>query len=194
MNKTQKFLASAAALILLSGCVPAVGKPPAEITFDHIKPFSIYVAAFDVQEGYLGMGDNQNMGGTTFLTPPGQVVVDYFKSRYAAAGTNGKLVVNVESSSVTHKLVESENTMGAFLGVDHKDVYHLEVVSRLTAYDVGGFMQKEMKITAKRDLSISEHITLAERERAQAQALDQLLDDLDRAVQHALRNEFNILK
>ncbi|MCB0375825.1 MAG: hypothetical protein KDD04_07895, partial [Sinomicrobium sp.] len=59
--------------------------------------------------------------------------------------------------------------------------------------DAGGYDRKEMKITAHREISIPETYSIADREKTQMESLDSMIDDLDGAVQKALRNEFQVM-
>lgn len=180
-------------MLPLTGCdVASGGKPLARMTFEHVKPFPLYVASYDVQEEWTPQANDPPAG--QFVARPGRAVADYFRNRYKASGTNGKFIAIVESAGVAHDMQESGNAVGAFLGVDRQDVYHMAVTVRMIAYDAGGFDQKEMKITARRDVSVSEHVSLVEREKAQMDALDTLIDDLDIAVRNALAGEFHLMR
>jgi hypothetical protein len=193
--KTKQFLVLFLLIAPLSGCVSeyaAQGTPVAKMTFEHVQSFPVDVAAYDVRDefGSFQEIDEEDMH---FVTSPGRVVSDYFRSRFAPAGENGKLIVSVESARVEREVFVSENRVGALMGVGKTDMYKISVHVRLLSYDAGGYDQKEMKMVARRNVGVSEHVSLAQRERLQMEALDSLLDDLDAAVQKALHEEFHLL-
>ncbi|MCB1783331.1 MAG: hypothetical protein KDI13_04990 [Alphaproteobacteria bacterium] len=191
----KKIMTCALAACMLASCTSPAAEPLAKMTFANLNPFPVYVAAYEVKDSYRDFGTGA--GGDEiippFATSPGLAVTDYFKNRYSANGTDGKLIVDVQSSSVTHEMMGSENSVGKFLGVDRKDVYHISVIINLVVLDAGGYDRKEMKITAHREISIPETYSIADREKTQMESLDSMIDDLDGAVQKALRNEFQVM-
>ncbi len=187
----------AAGILTLSGCTTFQdGKPLAQMTFNHITPKPLYVASYEPVE--VSMPSVLPEG---FVADPAKIVHDYLTNRFEAVGTQGKFKATITSSIVEHDVVASRNKFGEILGVDKKDHYVIKVTIALKSYGLSEFSQassyaRDMstQIRATRDLFVSEHVSLVEREKRQLEALDFLVDDLDIPLQKLLREDFNILR
>ena len=170
------------------------GKPLAEMTFNHISPFPVDVASYEIQnktDGSFGFTAKQP---ENFVANLSQTLSDYLHSRFGSVGDNGKLLVVLEQADVTQKQMPSDNKIGSILNVDNKDQYEMNVAVRLAIYGANGFDVKETTIRGYRAVTMSEHLTLAERERHQMEAMDNLIDDLDGAIQKVLVEEFKVMR
>lgn len=177
--------------LALTGCLmPSAndGMPLAQMTFDHIKPYPVYIASYEAVpfSGHVSLPQG-------FVTDPARLVGDYFAHRFEASGHQGKMRSVIESASVKHTVEGSDNNVGNFLGLGKKDHYRIDVVVNLQAFGVGANEIKEVRLKAHRDIYISEHVSLVEREKAQMEGMDSLIDDLDTAVRNVLSNEFSVL-
>lgn len=189
MKRTTLLLS--AALLGLSACANGDGGAPlAKMSFDHLTPYPLYVASYEVSQS-PAVSSAQIPEG--FVANPANIADAYFTSRFTKAGTQGKLHVTVDSMSVTHHIEDSKNSIGAFIGVDHHDVYKITLSVRIDAYGIGETQEESNTITAHRTVSISEHDSIVERERAQMDAIDSLIDDLDVAVRKVLSEQFHLM-
>ena len=176
--------------LILSGCVSSTGgKPLAQMTFNHIAPKPVYVASYEAVA--IPVGASSLPHG--FVADPAKIVHDYLKNRFEAAGTQGKLRVSVQYSVVEHDVIASRNKFGAILGIDKSDHYVIKVGIALQAFGLSDFETKSTQLNAKRDVFISEHVSLVERERLQLEALDQLVDDLDIPIRKVFKEQFAIM-
>lgn len=183
------------ATFALSACAPffgSNGEPLAQITFDQVNAKSLYVASYEVARLPTSKVDTPLPNG--FLLDPEQLVYDYLSNRYGAVGNQGKLTANITDVSVDYEVLESENVIGAMVGVGKKDFYRVAVAIDVEAYGTREFAEQRQSITVFRDISISEHISLVNREQAQVQAMDNMLDDLDVALRKLFKEQFQILK
>ena len=97
--------------IMLSSCV-SDGKPLAQMTFEHIQAKPVYIASYEV------INDSGAVRQQGFIGDPAQSITDYFSNRFVASGSNGKLIARVSDVKIGHRVTESSNSFGAFLGVD----------------------------------------------------------------------------
>jgi len=178
--------------LLLVGCASfgQNGDPLPQITFNHVKAYPLYVASYE-SVGLEAGSKLETLGG--FIADPGQIVHDYLKSRYEAAGSQGKLVAKIRSVDIAHERVDSENAIGAFIGLDQKDHYRVSVILDLSAHGIGGMDWQKQSLTVYRDIYISEHVSLVEREKLEMRAMDHMIDDLDIALRKILNDKFGIL-
>ena len=183
------------------------GKPPAQMTFEHIKPFPLYVASYEIRDNHKNMDmsskvkikgelsePEDNNGNADFAASVATTVNDYLNSRFSAVGNNGKFLVILREAYVSHYVLPAENKIGAMLNVGNQDRYEMKVVLDLSVFGVGKYEEKERVITASRIIDISEFVSLAERERLQMAALDRLIDDIDGKIQDILINDFAIMR
>lgn len=200
-GKTQGFIKSrwralaVAALLSLTACMGAKAPPREKMTFDSIEPFPLYVASYEIRnqtpEASGFMPQEQEDG---FVASVNRTVDDYLHSRFSSVGTNGKFLAVLKEASLRKSTLPSENKVGAWMKVDNRDRYDVKVVVHMAVYGVDRFEEKSIDIIANRMVTIPEHVTLAERERLQMEALDSLLDDLDGSIQQVLKEDFQILR
>ncbi len=172
---------------MLSSCV-SDGKPLAQMTFEHIQAKPVYIASYEV------INDSGAVRQQGFIGDPAQSITDYFSNRFVASGSNGKLIARVSDVKIGHRVTESSNSFGAFLGVDKHDEYMVNAVITLQLYGYGDHSYQEIKVRAKRVVSISEHKSLVEREQIQMETIDHLIDDIDIEIHRIMRDEFQILQ
>ena len=188
----MKRIFSICAVLVLGACNPLYnggGQPLAQMTFDHIRPYPLYVASYETVPFNRGFNNPLPEG---FVADPGDLVHRYFSRRFEAVGAQGKFQVVIQDASVEHKLVESENKVGSMLGVDKSDHYLVRVNVKLQTYGVGDEDQT-LTLTVYRNIFVSEHSSIVAREKAQIRAMDSLIDDLDVYVRKILKDKYNLM-
>lgn len=176
---------------LCVGCSNNQGKVLTELSFNHIQPYPLYVASYEIFT--TPNTDNLKLPDG-FVANPVLIAKDYFTNRFNSTGSRGKLSVVIDSASVEHKIEQSSNKIGAYIGVDRYDTYDISMIIKMAVFDVSDFEKKESSIRVNRSISISEHETLAEKERLQMDAMDKLMDDVDLGVRNVLAQDFSMLR
>ena len=177
-------------VLLLGACNPLTTghqEPLAQMTFAHIRPWPVYVASY---EPVPFSGQVALPAG--FAADPAVLVHDYLQSRFAASGSQGKLRMIVQDIAVTHTKTESPHKWGTMLGVNTHDHYMVRAGVKIELYNDTGGGYSGTTLTAHRDIRIPEHASPVERERAQMEALDHLIDDLDIAIRKVLKDDFSL--
>lgn len=179
--------------LVLGACVglKSDGKPLAKMTFEHIKPKPIYVASYETVP--LAVSDKPNLP-IGFVAAPSEIVFDYLNNRFEAAGNNGKFRIIIDSMKIAHDIVPSTNEVGAALGIGKQDHYHMTLKVNLELIGIGQQLRRGVTMTVNRDLYISEHVNLVQREKEQMAAIDAMIDDLDGALHKTMKDDFNILR
>lgn len=192
----QKGLTTLVSIAILSACVAKGGASRLErMTFETLDPYPLYVASFEIQNQTpenIGFAPQEVEQG--FIASVGKSVNDYLNHRFSAVGSNGKFLAVLKEASVRQSVLPSDNKVGAWMKVDNRDRYDLKVVVHMAIFGVGKYEKKGIDVIANRMVTIPEHVTLAEREKLQMEALDELLDDLDGSVQQVLKEDFKILR
>ena len=183
-----------ASLAVLGGCETAMhtaGKPLPVMTFDHLQPISIragMLKTHDEDDGYIS---------ESFVVSPHQALREYLHARFQPNGFDGTLQATIEDASLRHSYESSPSNVNKYLKVGGVDVYDMTVLLKLehlgkTGKGVvnKGAVNKNMDgkleygtiLTVRRIVNVSEHASIAERERAQYEAMEGLFKDLDREV------------
>lgn len=179
----------------LGACVSSLstnneGQPLAQMTFAHITPSPVYVASYEVvplektQKPYMPVG---------FVADPADVVNDYLSHRFAASGSTGKLRAVIRNVKVTHEILPSENEIQAKLGLGKRDHYHINIDVDLQSIGTSDETPKSVSMSAKRDIYTPAHFSIIQRERKQMEAIDTLVDDLDIAINNALKTQLHLM-
>ena len=166
------------------------GKSLAQMTFDHVKPFPVYVASYEPVNMNAKVGYNLPEG---FVTNPSDLIFDYLTNRYEASGHQGKLRIEIQDVLIKHALVSSDNAVGSLIGLK-KDHYHVKADIDVIALGIGNSEIKKRNLIVSRNIYISDHVSLVEREKLEMQALDSMIDDLDITLRKILKEQFNILR
>lgn len=179
-------------LLLLGACTSSSkydGQPLAKMTFDHVKPYSVYTASYEVVP-YA----NELLLPETFIANPANFARDYLQSRFEPVGTQGKLRAVIHDVSVTHDRQAQDNKVGALMGLGGQDHYYIEMKIGVEAYGTSQFDRQATTLTARRNVYISEHVSIVEREELQMKALDSLIDDIDVAMRKVLKDDLRLMR
>lgn len=193
--RTHTLLLTCSALLVVTGCTTTQAPPPERMTFDTLQPFPLYVASYEIQNQtapMLGFADESVDVG--FVASVNKTVDDYLQHRFSAVGTNGKFLAVLKEASVKSSVLPSDNKFGAWMEVDKRDRFDMKVVVHMAIFGVGSYEKRGIDVVANRMLTVPEHVTLAERERLQMEALDNLIDDLDASIQQVLKEDFQVLR
>lgn len=176
----------------LWGCaeVPPA-RPTPDFALSNLPPMVVDVASVEIVDRYNPAADPNDMS-TTFAIPPVEAVKAYGRGRIRAQGDNGRLEFIIENASVHSKLREPDSKVQRWMGVNRKDEYEILVSVRLSVLDNAGMERKGTTLTARRNLEIPDTYSLATREEKQAQALVELIRDLDVAAVNGIYNTLGL--
>ncbi|MGN7438278.1 MAG: hypothetical protein ACTHOO_06485 [Alcanivorax sp.] len=191
----QKYLIPMTALsMLLASCSHITGndgKTLAQMTFEHVKPFPVYVASYETTDLNETKAINLPEG---FVTNPSSLIYDYLNNRFEAAGNQGKLMISVDDVHIQHAIEKSDNAVGSVIGLGKKDHYHIKAFVSVEGRGIGQYERLKRNLVVTRNIFISEHVSLIEREQLEMQALDSMIDDLDIALRKVLNEQFGVLR
>ena len=176
------------AVLVLGACSsmphPA-GKPLPSMTFSHLKALGLNVATRDIS---VQPTDNQ----AGFSQNLDEMIDIYLNQKLNPRGEQGKIVAALDESSI---LVVSENSPNAaadFFGLGGLDVYKVTIKLRLEHYNDAGDLEYGTVVNAHREIKISEHASIAEREHTQFEGLEQLFLMLDARVNKILLQDMSV--
>ncbi len=161
------------------------GEPLAQMTFEHVAKHPIYVASY---EPVAFTKNNQLLLSEGFVVNPADIIYDYLTSRFEAAGARGKLKIVIKDVSINYEAIKSFHKLGELFDVGKRDHYIIRAELGLQVYGLTKNEQQEIIFKANRNIYISEHSSLVDREEVQMRALDSMIDDLDIAIRKVLKD------
>jgi len=190
--RMSAFFLGLSAVILLSGCVksPPASRPP-DMTFANMKPLEMNVAKIEVQNNYRPPLQDPNVEHT-FRTPPYVAAENLVKKQLIAAGTENLLRVNIDDASVIREeLPLTQGFMGNFM---HEPAERLraKVLLRFELFDLKApdIVIGHAEVIAKREKTLMEGTSLADRDRAYFNLTEDMMDDLNDGLRSVVKNTF----
>ncbi len=176
---------SALALPACSSLPKPEGKPLPAITFEHIQKLPISV-------GSLRTHSESEAISESFVVSPHNVMSEYLHARFVPKGFSGSLQAVIETANIEHSYQPSSNKAGSFLDVGGLDVYSMTVKIRLEYIGQDEKLIKGSVLTGGRIVKVSEHASIAERERRQFEGMELLFKDLDEAVKSIVLGDMGL--
>lgn len=165
------------------------GKPLPALTFDYYKPLNIRARNIQV---YLTDTESDKSTVDDFIIPLPNALHNYINARFKAQGGFETLSFYIEKASISKEYNASSNRVAEYLKVGGYDVYRIAVQLRYEFSNSDGVYGERMNF--ERMLSISEHSSLSHREQRQIESLEELFEDIDRALLESFqeRNTFSL--
>lgn len=161
------------------------GKPLPSMTFSHLKALGLSVATKDIS---VQPTDNQ----ARFSQNLDEMMEIYLTQKLNPRGEQGKVVAALDESSIVLVNENSPNAAADFFGLGGADIYKVMIKLRLEHYNDAGDLVYGTVVNAHREIKISEHASIAEREHTQFEGLEQLFLMLDQRVNKILLQDMKI--
>lgn len=177
--------------ILVASCTSSpnsTGKPLADITFQHLSPLVLNVQNINTQDH-----TKMNSYPDHFYVPVSDLFHNYTKTRFKASGMSSyELDIDLEEMAVEYQQRDSDSKFANFVGVARTDQYTVNMQVNLSLSNPQTGELKGRKINVRRVMSISEHVSIAERELRQMQGVEEMFKDLDKGIVEVLINDFGM--
>jgi hypothetical protein len=188
MNRPPVFAALFAAVaFLVAGCATEVEKPGSpRISFAHLQPISLNVARIEVENRYVSPATRPNVEHE-FPVSPAAVASNWGRDRLRAVGQTGTARVIVRRASVIEvPLKRSTGVKGAFTR-DQSERYDAIIDMKVELRDGNGNVRVTAESTAKRSQSVSENVSLNDREKVWFTLTESMMADLNTALENQIR-------
>lgn len=168
------------------------GKPVAQITFEHLEPIEIAVDKYEIENRYketpLPIPIEK-----TFYSPPDVKFAQYLKARFVADGSSdARLNVSIEDAHVTYSYIPAAQEYKRMLGMGGTDQYKITYKIIFSGLNYPHYDRKDVILEGERTLQMSEHISLAGREKAQMEAVEAMIRDIDADVVKVVKEELGL--
>jgi hypothetical protein len=187
MSRSPALASLLAVVFLLTGCATEVQKPGfSQISFAHLQPISLNVARIEVENRYVSPATRPNVEHE-FPVSPAAVASNWGRDRLRAVGQSGVArVVVLRASVVEDPLKRTTGVTGAFTR-DQSERYDAIIDMMVELRDAAGNVRVTAESTAKRSRSVSENVSLIEREKIWFEMTETMMSDLNTALENQVR-------
>ena len=187
MSRSPALASLLAVVFLLTGCATEVQKPGfSQISFAHLQPISLNVARIEVENRYVSPATRPNVEHE-FPVSPAAVASNWGRDRLRAVGQSGVARVVVWRASVVEvSLKRTTGVTGAFTR-DQSERYDAIIDMMVELRDAAGNVRVTAESTAKRSRSVSENVSLIEREKIWFEMTETMMSDLNTALENQVR-------
>lgn len=187
MSRSPALASILAVVFLLTGCAIEVQKPGfSQISFAHLQPISLNVARIEVENRYVSPATRPNVEHE-FPVSPAAVASNWGRDRLRAVGQSGVARVVVRRASVVEvPLKRTTGVTGAFTR-DQSERYDAIIDMMVELRDADGNVRVTAESTAKRSRSVSENVSLIEREKIWFEMTETMMSDLNTALENQVR-------
>jgi len=170
-----------ASVLSLSACSynsDPMGKPLPDLNYTHLTPISVNGGSFNITRSYLNRKNwrepnapEQKTSIDNFSMPLDSSVERYVASRFKTDGEQPNVVLNIEKADITY-----------IPSVRDNDVYRAFVFLTFTKVNHTKHAQGAYNLTVKKTLQVPPYYSLAEREFAQFEFVESIIQEIDSAV------------
>ena len=187
MSRSPALASILAVVFLLTGCATEVQKPGfSQISLAHLQPISLNVARIEVENRYVSPATRPNVEHE-FPVSPAAVASNWGRDRLRAVGQSGVArVVVLRASVVEDPLKRTTGVTGAFTR-DQSERYDAIIDMMVELRDAAGNVRVTAESTAKRSRSVSENVSLIEREKIWFEMTETMMSDLNTALENQVR-------
>lgn len=156
-------------------------------TFENLQPMALNVRDKEVKGTPF-----RNGADITFPYDLTEMTEIYFKRKLNPNGSHGKIVATIEEAIVEDVFDKGDSKALGWLGVGGFDVYNMRLKIRLEHISDSGDILYGNVVNAQRQLKISQHASVAQREGDQFEALEKMFIEIDRLVDGVLVDKMRL--
>ncbi|MEM7618232.1 MAG: hypothetical protein AAF244_02495, partial [Pseudomonadota bacterium] len=164
-------------------------KPTPSLMFDHLQPYSANGRTVMVTQSFTP--DKMTLAVTKeFGESPAHLVSRYAQSRFVTNSviTNSGMIFNIKEASLTKQTRETDPLL--FMTGSTLDKYKMKVFLELFPVLADGKKADPFTLYYEQELKLSENVSLADREYAQFEFYEKMINDIDQAVSNIMLKEF----
>ena len=185
----KKLSATCVALVLQAvvGCANDAQKTGfPQISFAHLQPISLNVARVEVENRYVPPATRPNVEHE-FPVSPAASALNWGRDRLRAVGSSGVARVIVRRASVVEVPLQKSTGMKGLFTRDQSERYDAVIGMMVEVRDQTGKVRVTAESIAKRSESVSENISLSEREKVWFRMTEAMMVDLNTSLENQVR-------
>ena len=160
-----------------------------ELTYGHLEPLRLDVAAIEVEQAYQPSSDPPNVE-LLFPVRPGDAAANWARDRLQAAGTARRLRFIVREASVTETALETQGGLTGAMTTEQSERYDAKLAVEIEIIDNTGRKEARASARVMRSITVAEDATLHEREATWYGLTQKLMNDLNKQLEDTLRRVF----
>ena len=173
--------------LAVSACeTPVEHREFSKITFSHLPPFLLDVAAIDVIVVYEPSLQTPNVE-YEFPVPPLMAAKQWAADRLQTVGVSGRVVVTIIDASVVEVALKKSTGLKRLFTTDQSERYDARIWLTVEVNDLSRQLKSRAEAEATRSLTVAENITLSTREKAWFSLTESLMTDFDSAMEEQIR-------
>jgi len=175
---------SATALAACTTPPPAPRYP--QLTFTHLPAFRLNAARLDVVEAYAPAPGARDVAAGMSV-PPAEAARRWASDRLSPRGPAGEIVFTITDASVIEVPLKRTTGLRGVVTDDQSERYDGHLAARINISDGRGG-RGEVKAEVSRSRTVAENISLNDRDRVWFEITDEMIKDLDKELDVAIRN------
>ena len=173
--------------IIIAGCVEELHKPGfPQISFAHLQPISLDVARVEAVNRYVSPATRPNVEHE-FPVSPAATAMNWGRDRLRAVGASGVVRIAVLRASVVEVPLKKPGGVKSLFTRNQSERYDAVIEIMAEIRDETDGVRVTVKSTAKRSRSVSENISLIERERVWFEMTEAMMADLNASLDNQMR-------
>ncbi|MHC8491185.1 hypothetical protein ACTU44_00580 [Thalassospira sp. SM2505] len=173
-----------AALALMAACTSAPVANYPDVTWRHLTPIVFAAGPIEKVAAWSNTEDGSIASDLPFSL--GNMAMNWPDDRIQTAGTSDMLRYSVTEASVISSALKTTKGIKGVFTDDQSDKIELKVAAKLELLDANGVQKGEVQAMAARSRTLSESMSVSEREQAIYDATAALLMDLDRELERQI--------
>jgi hypothetical protein len=184
--KGLRAVVAGAALALMTACTSGPVATYPDVTWRHLDPIVFAAGPIEKVAAWSNVSDGSIASDLPFNL--GQMAMNWPDDRIQTAGTSDLLRYSVTEASATSNALKTTKGIKGVFTDDQADKVDLKVAAKLELLDVNGTPKAEVTAMAARSRTLSESMSVSEREQAVYDETTSLLMDLDRELERQINN------
>ena len=190
MRNRIRLVVAVALAVVVGGCETTL--PPRsfpDLRYTHLPPVRLDAVRVDVIQQYQSPGKEPNVEHE-FPVRPAEVAAHWAQDRLQAAGVDNIVRVTVVDGAVVEVPLKQSTGVRSVFTTDQSERYDGALELRIEMIGPDGRQLAMVSSRATRSRSVSENITLAERERVWFRITESMMNDLNLALEQQIREHF----
>ena len=157
-----------------------------DVTWRHLDPIVFAAGPIEKVAAWSNTEDGSIQSSLPFN--PGRMAMNWPDDRIQTAGTSDMLRYSVTEASVTSNALKTTKGIKGVFTDDQSDKIDLKIAAKLELLAPNGTPKGEVSAMAARSRTLSESMSVSEREQAIYDETTALLMDLDRELERQINN------
>lgn len=173
--------------MIVAACAqPLPPAPKLELTFSHLDPIGLDVGSIEIVENYVPPLRSPNIEHL-MPVPPAQAARRWAEDRLRARGTERRAQFVIDTAEVVEAKLPVERGLRGAVTVDQSERYDATIGVTLEVRDDRGFRLAFATAKAVRSETVSENLTLRERDLLLFKLVENLMADLNRELEQQVQ-------